>query len=112
MPCLSFGTGPAARRVVQSTDLDATATPMREYGISVRASRTPQQHRKGKRYDTADLDDDETVKLTERTFLVSPKARLDRAFLSCAALSRQNRIMAGMLGPRKSAGRIEKEPSC
>ncbi|MEO8718486.1 MAG: hypothetical protein ABI423_09750 [Burkholderiales bacterium] len=50
------------------------------------------------------MDHDETVKLTERTFLVSPKARLDRAFLLCAVLPRQSGTMAGMLELRKSAG--------
>ena len=33
-------------------------------------NRTSQQDRKGKRYDTADLDDDETVNLIERTLFV------------------------------------------
>jgi hypothetical protein len=33
-------------------------------------NRTSQQHGKGKRYDTADLDDDETVNLIERTLFV------------------------------------------
>jgi hypothetical protein len=50
-----------------------------------KCNRTSQQHGKGKRYDTADLDDDETVNLIERTLFVSTKARLDRAFLLRAA---------------------------